>query len=62
MALMTDDIASAASRLHQAERTRTQIRQLSQDHPSITIDDAYAIQKAWQADYGPYGSVSCYFA
>src|SRR5215471_5782854 len=47
MALTTDDIASAASRLHQAEQTRTQIRQLSQDHPSITIDDAYAIQKRW---------------
>ena len=47
MSLTTDDIASAASRLHQAEKSRTQIRQLSQDHPAITIKDAYAIQKAW---------------
>jgi 2-oxo-hept-3-ene-1,7-dioate hydratase len=47
MALTSDEIASAASRLHQAEKTRTQIRQLSQDHPAITVDDAYAIQKAW---------------
>src|SRR5689334_2080565 len=47
MPLTTDDIASAASRLHQAEKTRTQIRQLSQDHPEITIEDAYAIQTAW---------------
>ena len=47
MALSRDDIASAAARLHQAEKTRTQIRQLSQDHSGITIDDAYAIQKAW---------------
>ena len=47
MALSRDHIASAAARLHQAEQTRTQIRQLSQDHPGITIDDAYAIQKAW---------------
>jgi 2-oxo-hept-3-ene-1,7-dioate hydratase len=47
MALTSDEIASAASRLHQAEKTRTQIRQLTQDHPAITIQDAYAIQKAW---------------
>jgi 2-oxo-hept-3-ene-1,7-dioate hydratase len=47
MALSRDEIASAALRLHQAERTRTQIRQLSQDHPAITIEDSYAIQKAW---------------
>src|ERR1700756_645651 len=47
MALTPDEIASAASRLHQAEKARTQIRQLSQDHPAITIEDAYAIQKAW---------------
>ena len=47
MPLTTVDIASAASRLHQAEKTRTQIRQLSQDHPEITIEDAYAIQTAW---------------
>src|SRR6202795_1875012 len=47
MALTTDDIRLAAERLHQAEKTRKQIRQLSLDHPAITIADAYAIQKAW---------------
>ena len=47
MALTKDDIRNAAGRLHQAEKTRQQIRQLSQDHPGITIEDAYAIQKAW---------------
>jgi len=47
MALTKLDIARAAERLHQAEKTRVQIRQLSQDHPAITVDDAYAIQKAW---------------
>jgi 2-keto-4-pentenoate hydratase len=47
MALSRDEIRSAAERLDQAEKTRTQIRQLSLDHPGITIDDAYAIQKAW---------------
>ena len=47
MALSNDDITSCANRLHQAEKTRTQIRQLSQEFPAITIADAYAIQKAW---------------
>src|ERR1700750_781657 len=47
MALSPDDIRSAAERLDQAERTRKQIRQLSLDHPGMTIADAYAIQKAW---------------
>ncbi|MDB5517852.1 MAG: hpaH [Tardiphaga sp.] len=47
MALTQDDIRLAAQRLHQAEKTRVQIRQLSLDHPAISIDDAYAIQKAW---------------
>src|SRR3979490_2430961 len=47
MALTKDDIRLAAERLHQAEKSRQQIRQLSLDHPGITIADAYAIQKAW---------------
>jgi 2-oxo-hept-3-ene-1,7-dioate hydratase len=47
MALTTDDIRRAAERLDQAEKTRVQIRQLSLDHPGITVADAYAIQKAW---------------
>jgi 2-oxo-hept-3-ene-1,7-dioate hydratase len=47
MALSQDDIRSAAERLDQAEKTRRQIRQLSLEHPGITIEDAYAIQKAW---------------
>jgi 2-oxo-hept-3-ene-1,7-dioate hydratase len=46
---MLDDriIQEAARRLDESEKSRTQIRQLSLDHPGITIDDAYAIQKAW---------------
>jgi 2-keto-4-pentenoate hydratase len=46
MALTRDDISRAAHRLHQAENSRTQIRQLSLNYPAITIADAYAIQKA----------------
>lgn len=40
-------ISSLAMRLHQAERNRTQIRQISLEHPDITIDDAYAVQRHW---------------
>jgi 2-oxo-hept-3-ene-1,7-dioate hydratase len=47
MALKKEDIRLAAERLHQAEKTRRQIRQLSLDHPAITIADAYGIQQAW---------------
>ena len=47
MALSSDDIRSAAERLDQAEKTRQQIRQISLEHPGITIAESYAIQKAW---------------
>src|SRR5258707_14253174 len=47
MALSRDEIRSAAERLDRAEKTRKQIRQISLEHPGITIEDAYAIQKAW---------------
>ncbi|WP_022721721.1 2-oxo-hept-4-ene-1,7-dioate hydratase [Rhodopseudomonas sp. B29] len=47
MALLSNEIRAAAERLHQAEKTKVQIRQLSLDHPAITIPDAYAIQSAW---------------
>lgn len=39
-------VADAASRLYEAERTRTPIRQLSLQYPDMTIDDAYAVQRA----------------
>jgi hypothetical protein len=47
--LTNEQIADAAKRLDEAERTRTQIGQLSLQYPAITIDDAYAVQKAWVA-------------
>ncbi|WP_277374355.1 2-oxo-hept-4-ene-1,7-dioate hydratase [Pseudomonas sp. AA-38] len=40
-------IQQAAARLDTAERSRQQIRQFSLDYSSITIEDAYAIQRAW---------------
>ena len=47
MALSKDEIRSAAERLDHAEKTRQQIRQISLEHPGVTIEDSYAIQKAW---------------
>ncbi len=45
--LTQEQIRDAAARLDRAEKTRTQIRQLSLDHPEMTIEEAYAIQRAW---------------
>ena len=42
-------VDEAAVRIHEAERTRTQIRQLSLQYPAMTIEDAYAVQRAWVA-------------
>ncbi|MFI4982465.1 MAG: 2-oxo-hept-4-ene-1,7-dioate hydratase [Nevskiales bacterium] len=48
--MLTDAaIADLAHRLDKAEKTRTQIGQFSLELPGITIEDAYAIQRAWVA-------------
>ncbi len=40
------EIADIARRLYAAEQDRKPIRQLSLDYPDMTIDDAYAVQRA----------------
>jgi 2-oxo-hept-3-ene-1,7-dioate hydratase len=40
-------IQAAATRINAAEKGRVPVRQISLDHPEITIEDAYAVQKAW---------------
>lgn len=40
-------IKALARRLDEAEKARVQTRQISLDHPEITIEDAYAIQRVW---------------
>ena len=47
MALSREEIRVAAESLHRAEKSCTQIRQLSRQFPDITIEDAYAIQQTW---------------
>ena len=46
---MLDDatIAALAAELHDAQRRRVQVRHFSLRHPGMTIDDGYAIQRAW---------------
>lgn len=40
-------VAALAARLDVAEATREQIGHFSREFPDMTIDDAYAIQRAW---------------
>ena len=42
-------IAQLAAELNQAEKTRTQVEHFSKRHPQMTIEDGYAISKAWVA-------------
>lgn len=43
-------IAECAMRLDEAERTGQQISQFSLQYPDMTIEDGYAIQRAWVAN------------
>lgn len=46
--MLSDEIIKELARqLYEARKTRTQLRHFSQQHPGMTIDDGYAIQRAW---------------
>ena len=40
-------VTELARRLYQARKQRTQLRQFSRENPQMTIEDGYAIQRAW---------------
>ena len=40
-------VAELARKLYQARKTRTQLRHFSKEHPQMTIEDGYAIQREW---------------
>jgi 2-oxo-hept-3-ene-1,7-dioate hydratase len=42
-------IQEIAAKLDNAQKARVQIRQISLDHPEITIEDAYGVQRTWMA-------------
>ncbi len=45
--LDTATIDALARELDEAERTRTTVRHFSTRHPTMTVEDGYAIQRAW---------------
>jgi 2-oxo-hept-3-ene-1,7-dioate hydratase len=45
--LNADTIRSLARELYDARKTRTQVRQFSKRFPEMTVEDGYAIQRAW---------------
>ena len=47
--LAKDTIAALAVELHDAQKSRIQLRHFSQRHAGMTIEDGYAIQRAWLA-------------
>jgi 2-oxo-hept-3-ene-1,7-dioate hydratase len=40
-------IQTLARRLYDARKSRTQLRHFSQEHPGMSIEDGYAIQREW---------------
>ncbi len=49
LTLASPTINALARELYDARKTRTQLRHFSARHPGMTIDDGYAIQRAWVA-------------
>lgn len=48
MGMSPEHITRLAAGLEDAERTRVPMRQLSSQHPEMTIAEAYAVQVAWR--------------
>jgi 2-oxo-hept-3-ene-1,7-dioate hydratase len=40
-------VVALARRLYDARKNRTQLRQFSKEHPDMTVEDGYAIQREW---------------
>jgi 2-oxo-hept-3-ene-1,7-dioate hydratase len=47
--LETPTIQTLARRLYDARKARRQLRHFSKEHPGMTVEDGYAIQRAWVA-------------
>ena len=45
--LTEQQIRTAADKLYQAEKDCIQIPAITLEHPDMTMDDAYAVQKTW---------------
>jgi 2-oxo-hept-3-ene-1,7-dioate hydratase len=44
-----DTIARLAAELHESEKSRRQVEHFSKRHPGMTIEDGYAVSRAWVA-------------
>ncbi|TFY98047.1 2-oxo-hept-4-ene-1,7-dioate hydratase [Ramlibacter rhizophilus] len=47
MTLAADLIEQLAAELHQSEKTRVQVEHFSKRHPQMTLQDGYAVSRAW---------------
>ncbi len=47
MPLNSETIEALALELYQARKSRTQVRHFSKRHPEMTVNDGYAVQRAW---------------
>ena len=47
--LAQDTIQALARELYDARKNRQQLRHFSKRHPAMTVEDGYAIQRAWVA-------------
>jgi 2-oxo-hept-3-ene-1,7-dioate hydratase len=47
--LPQETIQALARELYDARKSRVQVRHFSKRHPAMTVDDGYAIQRAWVA-------------
>jgi 2-oxo-hept-3-ene-1,7-dioate hydratase len=47
--LAPQTIAALARELYDARKSRTQLRHFSKRHPGMSIEDGYAVQRAWAA-------------
>src|SRR5271165_1387136 len=45
--LPPDTVRTLAKRLYDARKSRTQLRHFSAQHPGMTVEDGYAIQREW---------------
>ena len=45
--LAQDTVATLARELYEARKSRTAVRHFSARYPAMTIDDGYAVQRAW---------------
>ena len=57
MTFTSDTIAQLAAELDQSEKSRVQVEHFSKRFPGMTIEDGYAISRAWVASCSLRGMI-----